>query len=96
MAKEKRVEILFEPTDYERLQEAAKMEGQSVGAIVREAVAQYVASPTPEKRHKAFLWLTSQDDGPMPDWEDLKHAMGRTQFEAIVKGMDLPPDYFDE
>lgn len=54
MAKEKRVEILFEPSDYERLAEVARREGRSVGGVIREAVAKYVTSPSEAERAAAW------------------------------------------
>ena len=89
MAKDKRVEVLFEPSDYERLQEVAELEGRPVGGVIREAVARYISGPSPERRHQAFVWLTSQDHGQMPNWEDLKDALGRSRTDAILKGMDV-------
>lgn len=92
MAKDKRVEILFEPTDYERLSEIARREHKSVGSVVREAVAKYVTSPADETRRKAFEWLTTTDTGI--DWgtpEELSKWYARTKYESIMKSMG--PEY---
>ena len=91
MAKDKRVEVLFDPDQYSRIEEVASLEGRSVRGVIREAVCQYIYGPGPEKRHQAYVWLTSQEHGPMPDWEDLKDALGRDKYEQIVRSMGLDP-----
>ncbi len=88
MAKDKRVEVLFEPADYKRLEDIAHREGKSVGAVIRETVARYVTGPADEKRHRAFQRLLSMNSGI--DWgtpEELKQELARKQYEAIVKSM---------
>ena len=92
MAKDKRVEILFEPTDYERLSEIARRDHKSVGSVVREAVAKYLTRPSDEERERAWETLLSTNSGI--DWgtpEELKEEYGRTKYESIMNGMD--PDW---
>ena len=90
MAKDKRVEVLFEPQDYARLQQIAERERKSVGGVIRDAVAKYVTTPAEdEKRRRAFDYLTSTNTGI--DWgtpEELKEFYGRTYSEAIMKSSD--------
>lgn len=81
MAKEKRVEILFEPTDYERLSEIARRENKSVGSVVREAVAKYVTFPSDAEREQAwddFFAIETDIDPGSPD--DIK--------KVILEGYD--------
>jgi hypothetical protein len=88
MAKDKRVEVLFEPADYKRLEDIARREGKPVGAMIREAVAKYVTGPTDERRRQAFKRLLSMNSGlVLGTPEELKEEMSRTQYEAIVRSM---------
>ncbi len=93
MAKEKRVEILFEPSDYERLAEIARREHKSVGGVIREAVAKYVTSPSDEKRRMALSRLRAMNTGI--DWgtpEELSAEYARTRFRSIAKNVrQMPP-----
>jgi predicted transcriptional regulator len=89
MAKEKRVEILFEPTDYERLSEIARRDHKSVGSVVREAVAKYVASPSNAERSGAMrrlLALESNIDWGTP--EELSKEISRASYEAVMKSLE--------
>ena len=76
MAKDKRVEVLFEPQDFARLQEIAEREHKSVGGVIREAVAKYVTSPTETERDAAwedFLKLAEAGEGgPSGSPEEIK------------------------
>jgi hypothetical protein len=82
MAKEKRVEILFEPNDYRVLEQVAGREGKSVGAVVRDAVARYVVQPTEAERKAAWDHFFSLEfqGGPSGSPEEIK--------EEILKGYD--------
>jgi hypothetical protein len=74
MAKDKRVEVLFEPREYKRLQDIAEREHKSVGGIIRDAVAKYVTSPTDAEREAAwdhFFSLEGQG-GPVGSPEEIK------------------------
>lgn len=84
MAKEKRVEILFEPRDYARLAEIARRERKSMGSLVREAVAKYMANPTEAEREAAWEDFFKMSDecvgGPVGSPEEIK--------AEIIAGMD--------
>jgi predicted transcriptional regulator len=84
MAKDKRVEVLFDPADYRRLEEVARREGKPVGAMIREAVAKYVVGPSEAEREAAwadFLEMCEQGlGGPVGSPEEIK--------EEILKGYD--------
>lgn len=89
MAKDKRVEILFEPTDYERLSEIARREHKSVGSVVREAVAKYITSPSEAQRSEAIsrlLALESDIDWGSP--EELSKEISRASYEAVARSLD--------
>lgn len=87
MAKDKRVEVLFEPSEYKVLEDAAHRQGKSVGAMVREAVVKYVTGPSEAERRAAFDDFMKIDGGPAMDPDDLSEFMARTMYEAIIKGM---------
>jgi hypothetical protein len=84
MAKDKRVEVLFEPTQYRLLEEHAHREGTSVGGLIREAVAKYVTGPSGEERQRAWDDFFAMSDamvgGPSGSPEEIK--------EEILRGYD--------
>lgn len=89
MAFTKRVEVLFEPEDYEQLEKKARQEGRSVGEIVREAVSVAVVDPAEKRRAAAFEWLTSQTIDEMGgDWEDIKREIAEERTRQIEKSLE--------
>jgi hypothetical protein len=87
--KSKRVEVLFDPKEYRTLEERARIEGRSVGAMVREAVEKYVIHPRDEERRKAFEWLRSQTfDEIGGEWEDVKREIIEERVRQIDKSIE--------
>jgi hypothetical protein len=86
--KSKRVEVLFDPKEYRTLEERARIEGRSVGAMVREAVEKYVIRPRDEKRRKAFEWLQSQRFEDIGDWDQVKKEIIEARTAAIEKSLE--------
>ena len=80
----KRVEILFEPSKYHKLEGMAQAEGRSVGSLVREAVERYVLRPAREERREALEWILSGEDD-LGSWEELKEAISRGPAERIER-----------
>lgn len=80
MAKDKRVEVLFEPAEYRILEDAAHRQGKAVGAVIREAVAKYVVTPSAAERERALQDLLSIDGGIVGSPEEIK--------EEILRGYD--------
>ncbi|HEU4758426.1 MAG TPA: hypothetical protein VFT91_00455 [Dehalococcoidia bacterium] len=85
----KRVEILFEPLEYRRLEEVARARKRSVGSLVREAVAKYCVRPTEEERRRALQWLQSQTfEGVGGDWEQVKEEIAEERMRQIEKSLE--------
>jgi hypothetical protein len=85
----KRVEVLFEPSEYRRLEEIAQAEKRSVGSVVREAVDKYVMQPTEEERRRAAEWIASQtfeDIGG--DWEQVKREITEERARQLEKSLE--------
>jgi len=80
--KSKRVEILFDPKEYRTVEERAQVEGRSVGAMIREAVAMYCVRPTEEEKQEALEWILSREDD-LGTWEELKTAIQRGPAEEM-------------
>jgi len=85
--KTKRVEILFEPKEYRTLEERARVEGRTVGSMIREAVAKYVVAPDDEKRREAAEWFSSQEMDFDSDWEKVKQEIIDARVESIEKSL---------
>lgn len=80
----KRVEVLFEPLEYHKLEEMAQAGRRSVGSLVREAVERYVLQPAREERRTALEWILSGEDD-LGSWEELKGAISRGAAEEIAE-----------
>jgi hypothetical protein len=80
----KRVEVLFEPSEYHQLEEIAHTRRRSVGSIVREAVEKYVLQPTHKQKRSALEWILSGEDD-LGSWKELKEAISRGAAEEIAE-----------
>lgn len=60
MALTKRVELLLEPEQYTRLEEIARVRKESVGALIRRAVAREYLEPSRSQKRGAMERLLSQ------------------------------------
>ena len=75
MALTKRVEVLFDPQHYQVMEQLARSQGKTVGALVRKAVEQVYLGPTMEQRRAAVQDLLSlQSD---ITWEEAKEIIDR-------------------
>lgn len=97
MAKDKRVEVLFEPQQYKRLEEVAHREGKAIGALIREAVEKYVVTPSDEERERAWdhFFSLKGKGGPSGSPEEIKKEISRGMYERTVKSLtydDEPKD----
>ena len=84
MALTRRVELLFDPDQYSRLEEIARSRGVSVAAVIRSAVDREDLPPALAEKRVAVEELL-RVEAPVGTWEEgkedmLEHA-GR-QFEA--------------
>lgn len=74
---EKRVQVLFDPSDYALVESEARAHGVSVGAFIREATNNRIAAERTNARASwQQLWRTA-DTAPAADpldWEQLKAA----------------------
>ena len=73
---ERRVQILVERAEYERLERLASADNRSVASVIREAIGQYLDSDA-DRRQRALERLLSMpsDSGPGEDWQDVKRAL---------------------
>jgi len=66
----KRVEVLFDPDHYRVMEQLARSQGKTVGALVRKAVEQQYLWPTIEQRRAAVQELLSMESDI--SWEEAK------------------------
>ena len=78
----RRVEVLFEPSEYHRLEELAQSKRRSVGSLVREAVERLYLQPSREERLQAVERLVSQDFD-FGSWEEVKEEIIRGKIPRI-------------
>ncbi len=83
---EKRLEILFEPSEYELLKSIAVQEHRSVGEIIREAVREkYLVGSDAEKEAAMQRVLSGKYALDWPEWDELEKAIAREvakQYES--------------
>ena len=81
MARTKRAQILFEPEEYERLEDVARRRGTSVAELVRRAVGEkYLGDPT--KRRAAVAAIRGMSL-PLPDWPELEQEIADARADAV-------------
>jgi len=84
LALTRRVELLFDPDQYSRLEEIARSRGVSVAAVIRSAVDREDLRPALAEKRVAVEELL-RVEAPVGTWEEVKEDMlehaGR-QFEA--------------
>ena len=85
MALTKRVEVLFDPEEYRLVAELARSRGETVGALVRRAVAQHYLKPSKERRLQAVerIIALNEDFGT---WEESKEAISR----EVTRRLEAP------
>jgi predicted transcriptional regulator len=67
----KRVQVLFSPAQYARLQEIARARGESVGSLVRQAVQQQYLDNSRAERLAAVEKMGAFRL-PVSDWEQME------------------------
>ena len=73
MAFTKRVEVLFDPEHHRLLEQLARSQGKTVGALVRTAVEQVYLKPTVEERKAAVQGILGERSGL--NWEEAKRIL---------------------
>lgn len=73
MAATKRAQILMEPTEYERLEEIARLRHVSVGQLIRLALRkEYLGAP---RRPSGIVDAIAASDLPVDDWDVLEKEL---------------------
>jgi predicted DNA-binding ribbon-helix-helix protein len=67
----KRVQVLLEPFQYQRLEEIARQRDRSVGALIREAIDQTYLQGAVKDRLAAVRVLAAMQL-PVADWEQME------------------------
>lgn len=75
---ERRVQILLDPVQYQDVEREAARTGQSVAAVIREAIAARLSSRDGARAAAAQRLLASADPDTTggEDWAVSKHALG--------------------
>ena len=72
-----RTQVLLSPQQLARLKRIAAGKGQSVGAVIRDAVDAFVGS-APASRERAIRSILSME-APVDDWAVMKEQIQRSQ-----------------
>lgn len=85
-----RTQVLLSKQQLRELKQRAKREKKSVGAVIREAVDAYAASPMDEERRTALAHLVSLEL-PVEDWSVMKaQILAGALGQAWDPGDDVP------
>ena len=83
---ERRVQVLFEPSDYARLEAMARQEHRSVASIIRESVRHTLAKPVSSRQIALQRLLARADSAPAQPvgaWEQVKDSFERDSLRTI-------------
>ncbi len=73
MALTRRVEVLFDPVQYEDLERIARSRRETVGALVRKAVEEQWLRLSPSQRREAVRGLLSEESDVT--WDEAKRIL---------------------
>jgi predicted DNA-binding protein len=77
---ERRVQILIEHAEYQRLERVARADHRSVASVIREAIGQYLNTGADDKARALDALLDmAVDRGAGEDWNDAKQALEDTR-----------------
>lgn len=82
MTLKKRVEVLFDPEQYENLERVAQDAGESVGALIRRAVEREYLRPVSQERQRAVSELLRLHI-PVGSWEEVKADLLKAKGLAL-------------
>ena len=80
----KRVQVLLDPFQYQRLDEIARQRNRSVGALIREAIDRVYLQHDMDERLEAVRALTAMQL-PVAGWEQMEWE----SVEEITRGGDV-------
>ncbi|MGR3178176.1 MAG: hypothetical protein ACUZ8E_08985 [Candidatus Anammoxibacter sp.] len=80
----KRLEILFDPKEFNILKKKADTKGKSVACLIRETLKEKVIDSSLKQREKALKRLFSADlETPFDEWSQEKKMITKVRVEEI-------------
>ncbi|MDO8690757.1 MAG: hypothetical protein Q7R39_12235 [Dehalococcoidia bacterium] len=77
----KRVQALFSPGEYALLEEYARETGRSLGAVVRDSVAEHLlADLVKARRRKALERILGGPGEPVKDWPEMEKELEESRY----------------
>ncbi len=83
----RRTQLLLDDELHERLRQIAAERGVSLGALIREAIDEKLASMH-ESRSKAFAKLLEAEPMPVDDWPAMKQEIVEGRYGKLLKRHD--------
>jgi len=78
----KRLQVLLPPDSYATLQQLAAEADQSVSALVRETIEEYLVKEARIERKKQALARMFEMELPVDDWEVMEHEIEKRWEEC--------------
>jgi len=85
-----RTQLLLDDDLHRRLRETAAQRGISMGALIREAIAEKLAHAH-DARAEAARRLLAAEPMPVEDWPVMKREMLEGRYAAVMKLYDDEP-----
>ena len=80
----KRLEILFDPKEFEILEKKAKAEGKSIASLAREALKEKIMDSSVKQKEKALKKLFSLSmEMSFDEWEEEKKRIIKKRVKEI-------------
>lgn len=80
----KRLEILFDPKEFEILKKKAKAEGKSIASMVRETLKEKIIDSSLKQKERALKRLFSPTmETPFDEWREEKKRITKTRVKEI-------------
>jgi len=83
---DRRVQVLFDPEEYDRLAAWARRQSRSVGSVIRESVWATLAGQASVRQGALERLLTRSDAAtpqPVGDWDAVKDSFDRDSLAVI-------------
>ncbi len=80
----KRLEILFDPKEFEAIRKKAEVEGKSISSLVREAVKEKITEKDTKQKYQALKRLFDLTmETSFDEWKEEKEKIIKTRIKEI-------------
>lgn len=86
----KRLEILFDPKEFEAVKKKAEAEGKSIAGMIRETLREKIIESDSKRKERALKRLFSPDmETDIDEWSKEKKRIAKTRVKKIENSLIL-------